>query len=211
MKKFTVIISLVLALLLCATAFAADIKMESGIDMNDLRDCTVRANFNVKDITDKDITMTVREEVCYDIVDINEMKVGDTIETDDGVVEVKSIDRDEDGQILINGGQDKGGVTLFSEEDTNGFMQRDYEYPAFVNRGTVTVPFADQVTVNVYKMTEDLSIAGEGYDTVTVPAAGVKAEMEKIAAKLGEDFCAEQTRLDIGAGVIVEITVDYMP
>ncbi len=212
MKKLSVIISLVLTLMLCATAFAATVQMQSSIDVNDLQDCTIPVSFNVNDITDADIPVTVYEHVIYDLVDVNQMQVGDTIDTSWGEIEVQSIETNDLGEIEINGGMYvDGGVTLYADEETNGFMERDFEYAAVAECGAASVAFADQVTVNCYKIAEDLGIAGEGYDTVTVAPADVKAEIAKIAEKLGDDFDCYQTTARIEGGKLVEITIDFMP
>ena len=52
----------------------------------------------------------------YDMVDISELKEGDTIVTHSGEVEVTSIERTEGGLICINGGQEEGGFDLFTDE-----------------------------------------------------------------------------------------------
>ena len=209
MKK--VLAFLILGALLCSTAFAATIQMQHDLDLNNLTDRTMQVGFTIDQVTDSDITVTAYEDVIYDPVAIAQLQVGDTLETADGDITVESIETDDYGSIHINGGQDiDGGVTLFTMDNVNGYMQADFEYTAIADRGEVTIPFADQVTVNVYKMNDDLSVAGEGYDTVTIAAGDVRAEILEIAEKLGDDFYPYQTTLRIENGAAVEITVDYM-
>ena len=50
----------------------------------------------------------------FDMVDISGLKAGDTIVTHSGKVEISSIERNEFGTILINGGLEYGGFDLFS-------------------------------------------------------------------------------------------------
>ena len=210
MKK--VLAFIMVGALLCSTAFAATIHMQHDLDLNDLTDCTIKVGFTIDDVTDSDIRVTAYEDANYDLVDIEQLQVGDTLETADGDIIVESIETDDFGSKHINGGQDiDGGVTLFTMDNVNGYMQSDFEYIAIAERGDVTIPFADQVTINVYKMNDDLSIAGEGYDAVTTAAGGVRSEILEIAERLGDDFYPYQTTLRIESGAVVEITVDYMP
>lgn len=48
----------------------------------------------------------------YDMVDIANLKIGDTIATHDGFVEVTSLERTDLGTIRINGGLDENGMEL---------------------------------------------------------------------------------------------------
>lgn len=51
----------------------------------------------------------------YDMVDIAGLKAGDTIVTHSGEVPVSSVERNEFGTVLINGGLDNGGFDLFGD------------------------------------------------------------------------------------------------
>ena len=52
----------------------------------------------------------------YDMVDISKLKVGDTIVTHAGEVEVTAMERSEDGALYINGGLEAGGFDLVTDE-----------------------------------------------------------------------------------------------
>lgn len=52
----------------------------------------------------------------YDMVDIANLKEGDTIVTHAGEVEVTSMERTASGLIFINGGLEEGGFDLFTDE-----------------------------------------------------------------------------------------------
>ena len=53
----------------------------------------------------------------FDMVDIAELKVGDTIVTHDGDVKIISVERNYFGTILVNGGLENGGFDLFTDDD----------------------------------------------------------------------------------------------
>lgn len=52
----------------------------------------------------------------YDLVDISNLKVGDTLVTHYGEVEITSVERDDSGVVCINGGYIEDGIDLYSEE-----------------------------------------------------------------------------------------------
>ena len=56
----------------------------------------------------------------YDMVEVSMLKVGDTIETHSGEVNVASLEKKDDGTILINGGIEKDGLNLVT--DGNGIF-----------------------------------------------------------------------------------------
>lgn len=212
MKKSFAIIALIVIMAICTTAFAADVRMAHAIDPAQLTDCTVRAGFNIANVTDQSITVNIFEEVVYDIVDISNLQVGDTLETADGDITVTTIETDENGAIDVNGGQyEEGGATLCPDADTNGYLQTDFEYTAIAERGTAVIPLADQVILNVFQMDDDFNVAEEGYDTETVSAGEVRAVLARTCELTGDDFYPYQTTIRIENGAAVEITVDYMP
>ena len=52
----------------------------------------------------------------YDMVAVSALKVGDVLVTHSGEVEITSLDRKEDGAILINGGLEEDGLDLVTDE-----------------------------------------------------------------------------------------------
>lgn len=211
MKKTIAILLIAALMLLCTGAWAATINMQTTVDVNELEDCELFAAFALSDVGETELSFIAYETVIYDIVDIATMKVGDIIQTSMGEIEVKSIESNEYGELLINAQDPDSAVTLYTQPDTNGYIQSDFEYDALVARGSASVAFADSVTINCYKMAEDLGIADEGYDSVSVAPAEVKAELSKIAEKLGEIFSSYSTSVCIENGKLTEITIDYMP
>lgn len=61
----------------------------------------------------------------YDLADISALKVGDILATHAGDVEVTSLDRRENGTLLINGGLEENGFDLITDE-TGVFYESGY-------------------------------------------------------------------------------------
>ena len=53
----------------------------------------------------------------YDMVDVAALEKGDSIVTHAGKVKIKSVDRNAEGVICINGGVEKGGLNLVTEDE----------------------------------------------------------------------------------------------
>lgn len=62
---------------------------------------------------------------CYDMVDISNLKVGDTLVKHSGKVQVTSIEQNDAGMVYINGGLDNGGFDLVTD-DCGVFYEMGY-------------------------------------------------------------------------------------
>ena len=60
--------------------------------------------------------VTIYSYDLFDMVDIAGLMPGDIIVTHSGEVEVSSVERNDYGTILINGGMEEGGIDLFSDD-----------------------------------------------------------------------------------------------
>lgn len=69
--------------------------------------------------------VTVYSYDTYDMVDISALKVGDVLATHEGEVEIAALAREENGTVLINGGLDKEGFDLVTDE-TGIYFVRGY-------------------------------------------------------------------------------------
>lgn len=87
--------------------------LPSGLDVNNLQDCTVSAAFTPDDFRwmGGTLDMTVFSRDLYDVVDIATMHVGDTIIYDSRPMVISTIDNGNYG-IDINKGPDNGGCRL---------------------------------------------------------------------------------------------------
>lgn len=201
-------LTLVLAMLLCAAAFAETCKIQHSVDMeSDLTDAMLYVGFAVADVSDTDIIATIYDAVSYDLVDVHNLAVGDTLETVDGDIEVVSKETDEYGYILINGGDDEGGVRLLAADEDNCYHAMTFDLVEKMVMGQAQLTLADDVTISIYKHDAALTPTEEGYDSVTVAAADVAAQL----AEFSDEYTPYQTRAIVENGVVSEIIVDYAP
>ena len=207
-KKFTVVfVPAMLAVSACALcASAQTIEPTFSFSMEDaFADGSYHVGFEMDDVTDKEIFAQMYSELYYDIVSIGQMKVGDTIETPDGDLEIKSIDQAEN-EISINSGE----YTLVNPEDTNGWYARDYELPVYELLGEAQLLLADEITLNTYKMKEDGSPNGRGYDTVECAPGELKENLEKLPFS-DNGFYPSRVTVDLKDEKIEAVTIIYTP
>ncbi len=116
-----------------ASADAAVITpLPSTVDINNLTDCTVFVDleeggvYMAEDGTVK-MDVTVYDYEKFDMVDIAQMKKGDTIVLSGYENVIDTLEHRENGDVLINGGElDQGGHTLYSKDSTV-FVERGYD------------------------------------------------------------------------------------
>lgn len=134
----------------------------------------------------------------YDMVDIANLKVGDTLVRYSGDVSVLSIERNEHGTIYINGGLDNGGFDLVTD-DCGTFFEMGYSdtkswYP--VGEATIRV-----------------SVDFEGIDRADPDQGEVILYPGDflIGAVTNYDFTPYNTTVRVENGQIVELTRAYTP
>ena len=116
------------------------------LDVNALTDATVAASFSAEDISEKDgktqITLTVYDYDVYDMVDVAQLAVGDTIVVDGKDMVVTSRE-DKDGFVTINGGLEQGGVDLTSDDRGVYYAVGMDDVKSYHELGRITVPVAE--------------------------------------------------------------------
>ena len=116
------------------------------LDVNALTDATVAASFSAEDISEKDgktqITLTVYDYDVYDMVDVAQLAVGDTIVVD-GKDMVVTSSEDKDGFVTINGGLEQGGVDLTSDDSGVYYAVGMDDVKSYHELGRITVPVAE--------------------------------------------------------------------
>ena len=116
------------------------------LDVNALTDATVAASFSAEDISEKDgktqITLTVYDYDVYDMVDVAQLAVGDTIVVDGKDMVVTSRE-DKDGFVTINGGLEQGGVDLTSDDSGVYYAVGLDDAKSYHELGKITVPVAE--------------------------------------------------------------------
>ena len=116
------------------------------LDVNALTDATVAASFSAEDSSEKDgktqITLTVYDYDVYDMVDVAQLAVGDTIVVDGKDMVVTSRE-DKDGFVTINGGLEQGGVDLTSDDSGVYYAVGMDDVKSYHELGRITVPVAE--------------------------------------------------------------------
>ena len=120
--------------------------MPESLDLNALTDATVAVSFGADDISETDgkteLTLTVYDYDIYDMVDIAQLAVGDTIVVDGKDMVVTSRE-DENGFVTINGDLEQGGVDLTSDDSGVYYAIGLDDTKSYHKLGTLTVPVAE--------------------------------------------------------------------
>ena len=174
------------------------------IDITKLEDCMVAISLEKGDFY-KDKTGVVMMDVTvfvydlYDMVDVALMKEGDTILRGQEEVLISSIERKEDGHVLINGGLDKGGFELNTEGNTVYYEQGYSDAKSYYEFGKVTLPVS---TDFIYNDASDLD-----KDAVIFRAEDFLND----AAGIQYYFNANNTTIQIEKGYVTAMTRAYVP
>lgn len=128
---------------------SSEVKMvsplPSGIDPEHLDDCTVAVSFEKGDAyVDDTGVMQLKVKVytydLYDMVDISSLQVGDQITICQQDVKVTSLERDEHGAVIINGGMENGGYELISNDETAFYANGFDDLKQYYELGKATIP-----------------------------------------------------------------------
>lgn len=119
--------------------------LPSFIDLEHLNDCTIAVSFQEGDaFVDDTGAMQLKVKVytydIYDMVDISTLKVGDQITICRQNVTVASLERDENGNVILNGGLENGGYTLVTNDETVFYANDFNDMKQYYELGEVTVP-----------------------------------------------------------------------
>ena len=120
------------------------------IDMEQLDNCTVAVSFEEGDAYVDDtgimrLDATVYTYDLYDMVDISLLEEGDTIVIRNQEVPVTSLEKNEYGLVIINGGEENGGYDLYTDDSgvyyEMGFNDTKAYYPLGETTIRVSVDF----------------------------------------------------------------------
>jgi len=170
-------------------------------DLEALADGVYPVYFDPANLADGTLSLTVYSQDVFDIVDISTLEVGDSLVVNGIPFVVETLERD-DGDLLINGGLDNGGLTLRAFDEDNcwkAVMEDDQN--TYTERGDATLPLADDVT-----FTDGWDIEK---DPVTV--SGAEAVADAITGTDMNYFSSLNTTVRVEGGKIVEIVRAYMP
>ena len=120
--------------------------LPESLDLNALTDATVAASFGAEDISEKDgkmeISLTVYDYDVYDMADIAQLAISDTIVVDGKDMVVASRE-DKAGFVTINGGLEQGGVDLTSDDSSVYYAVGMDDAKSYHELGKITVPVAE--------------------------------------------------------------------
>lgn len=178
--------------------------LSSGINVENLQDCVVPAQFTNQDFNWMGglLTMTVYNVDLYDAVEISQLQVGDTIIYDGAPIVINKID-DTEGGIDINEGKiDEGGCILVPNEGGTYIARSWDDHATYTKLGKAQVPLAENfIIIDCGMNPEDPS------DTIRV---NQKLYLENL--KDGRaDFSPLDTRVTIEKGAITEIDRHWIP
>lgn len=170
----------------------------------DITNATCPVSFNRDDLKDGVLAnVHIFTEDTYDIVDVAQMKIGDSFEAEGKTVTIDSLETDEFGNININGGFEKeGGYTLTTDEDTNGWTTTSWDdFCTYTERDTVDLTLAENVIFN------------DSWDTEADPvtAEGIEAVAKAIMESENDSFYEHNTELVIEDGKVIEFNRHYVP
>ena len=208
MKK---ILCALLALTLMPCTFAMAETIVPQFTELDTTDATYPAAFSRNDLKDGTLNnVRLYTEDWYDIVDVEQMKVGDTFEAEGNTITVETIEKNQFGDIDINGGfEAENGYTLTTEEDTNGWTTTGYDdFCTYTQRDTVSLALAENITFNDSYFL-DVEAIEAGREALT--ASGIEAVTKAIMESESDSFNELNTKITFKDGKVVEITRRYIP
>ena len=98
--------------------------LPTTIDLDNIEDCTLAVSIENGNIYSNEagtatlkMRVTVYDYELYDMVDISQLEVGNILEINKAQVELVSIETNELGTVIINGGLDVGGYELVTNEN----------------------------------------------------------------------------------------------
>lgn len=179
------------------------VPLPATLSVDDLKDCTIEASFENSDIFMDggalSIRMTVYDYEKFDMVDISQMKEGDTLVINGKDMQVASLEEFGNGVLEVNGGLEQGGCNLWSGDD--GVYQEvlmdsgNHYYPI----GTAVIPVDENFR---YYDQSNLDTPQEEY---------YAGDLLTMADSV--DFSCQENNatVRIANGKIVEITKIYTP
>ncbi|HRX59470.1 MAG TPA: hypothetical protein P5075_11925 [Eubacteriales bacterium] len=96
--------------------------LPAAYTLDALDNCTFPASFQAADVYLNDdgalvVQMTVYDCETFDLVDVSRLAEGGTLVTGGEEMPIESVERSDDGRVLINGGSSNGGCTLATQDN----------------------------------------------------------------------------------------------
>ena len=182
---------------------AATVQPLPDTTMDNLQDAIIAVSFAEGDVyVDDTGKLQMKAKIYtydkYDMVDIAMLKVGDTIVTHAGEVQVTALERGATGILYVNGGLDNGGFDLVTD-DSGVFFETGYsDVKSWYQVGEATI----RVSADFRGRDTSDPDAGE---VILYPGSFLVGEV------VNYDFTPHNTTVRIEGGQVMELTRVYMP
>jgi len=177
--------------------------LPASVDVSNIQDATVPAEFTSDDFNwmGGNLSMTVFQEDLYDVVDVHNLAIGDTLLWNNDTIIVEEIAEKGDVKV-INKGIEEGGAELKSNEGGTyrAFLMDDHS--AYTNIGKAQLPLADDFTI--IDCGENPT---DAYDTIRT---NQKLYLEKLVDSR-RSFNSLNTKVLVENGKITNITRVWIP
>lgn len=125
------------------------LPLKSWVDLDNLENCTLAVSFEEGAVTRDDegklqIDVTVYDYDLYDMVDVANLAVGKRIMRAGEEVAITAVERDESGRVILNGGLDKGGFELSTDDNTIFYELGYNDAKNHYEVGKVTLPLSEE-------------------------------------------------------------------
>ena len=122
--------------------------MDEATNLEELQDSILPVSFGKEDfVKNEDGTISINVMVhvydIYDMTHIASLEVGNAILVGGEEVVVETIEQDEIGAILINGGIDNDGITLVTDEDTVYYVFDYNDAKVYHKLGEILLPVSE--------------------------------------------------------------------
>lgn len=177
--------------------------IQETLNMTHFDNCTFAAGFTPQQIHQDGsniiITLTVYDYEQFHKADIDQMQVGDTLLIDGKECYITSIERQESGQIEINGGAARGGEEL-RIVDANSFYESEMAVgKSYHKLGEVTLQMDEN-----FVLTDDS-------DPDTPPQVYTAEELYAVHDRLTGEFKPYNTAVTVKNEKIISIYRKFMP
>ena len=148
---------------------------------------------------------TIEAYDTYDLVEINQMKEGDTVQVAGQDILVESVETTDTGIISVNGGTEEGGYDFAPiGDDSNGYRTVTLDdYPLYYAVGETDLTIAD---------TAELSDAygGESTDEPT-KVSGIDNVISYMQENYADAWTCGSTSVTIESGVVTQVDRIWVP
>lgn len=142
------------------------------------------------------LTMKVYEQELFDAVEVSQLKAGDTLTAGGQTVKVTEVKERKAGGVTINGGYEKGGITLFPGDGGTYYQVKENDAKTYVKVGTATLPLSDKFELVDNAENANKKLTAQDMTTLKEDSIG---------------FNENNTTVTVENGVITNITRAYMP